>query len=154
MDIDNTTLEYKICNECEEIYRKSSLTYYWQIMRTSGIPYVKKEYTVMLLTDGIYYSFPGNVKLCLRGRYTFYINHYDEEAINEVENNRCIMKGCDGELEKFEGNLEDIFARNKEKLEIYYFGDEDEIINHSHIASDMIDVDLPTSKDTSCISNL
>ena len=98
----------KRCNECNEIYRKSKLTGYYQIMRCSGIPYVRNESSVMLCEIGMF-TFPGNVKMCLRGDFTYFINHYDEKAMEDVENNKCIMKYCDGKLEKFEGDLNNVY---------------------------------------------
>ena len=151
--MEEQTKEYKICNECNEIYRKSALTGYYQIMRTSGIPYVREESSVMICEMGIF-TFPGNIKMCLRGDFTFFINHYDEKAMEDVDNNICIMEGCHGKLEKYEGVIENIYMENKEKLWVYYFGKNDEVINDSHIQREIIDGDLPTTKDTTCVSNL
>ena len=151
--MEDETKELKICNECNEIYRKSLFTGYYQIMRTSGIPYVRNESSVMLCEMGMF-TFPGNVKMCLRGDFTFFINHYDEKAMEDVDNNICIMKGCNGKLEKFEGKLDNVYAEIREKLYQYYFSKNNEIINANHVEKEIIDDDLPTTKDASCISNL
>ena len=151
--MEDETKEFKICNECNEIYRKSLFTGYYQIMRTSGIPYVRNESSVMLCEMGLF-TFPGNVKMCLRGDFTFFINHYDEKAMEDVDNNICIMKGCNGKLEKFEGKLDNVYAEIREKLYPYYFSKDNEIINANHFEKEIIDDDLPTTKDASCISNL
>ena len=128
----------KRCNECNEIYRKSKSTGFYQIMRCSGIAYVRNE---------------SSVKMCLRGDYTYFINHYDEKAMEDVENNKCIMKYCDGKLEKFEGNIENVYAEMRDRLGLYYFGEGKEIINYNHFENEIIDDDLPTTKDVSCVSN-
>ena len=49
--MDPTIKEKKRCSKCGEIFRLSN--YFWQIFRCSGIPYIKKEYSIMLCEDGI-----------------------------------------------------------------------------------------------------
>ena len=151
--MEDETEIFKRCNECNEIYRKSKLTGFYQIMRCSGIAYVRNESSVMLCEMGGFFTFPGNVKMCLRGDYTYFINHYDEKAMEDVENNKCIMKYCDGKLEKFEGNIENVYAEMRDRLGLYYFGEGKEIINYNHFENEIIDDDLPTTKDVSCVSN-
>ena len=45
--------EKKVCLKCGEVYRKKYE--HWQIFRNSGIPYVKKEYSVMICEDGVFF---------------------------------------------------------------------------------------------------
>ena len=46
-------IEKKIYKKCGEVYRK--LNDLWQIYRNSGIPYVKKEYAILICEDDIYF---------------------------------------------------------------------------------------------------
>ena len=118
-----TYLERKICLKCGEVYRKKH--FLWQIIRKSGIPYVKKEYS-MTISDGgeIFYYPPFPIKLNSRC-YTYHINHYDKKAVKEVENNRCIMQGCDGELKSFtDDKYENMSPEKRNKLFPKYFGED------------------------------
>ena len=99
---DPSIKEKRICKKCGEIYR--SYNYLWQIFRSSGIPYVKDEYSVAVCENGIFFYFPPSPLKLNSTYYTYYVNYHDEAALNEIDNNRCIMKGCDGKLEKFEGD--------------------------------------------------
>ena len=45
--------EKKVCLKCGEVYKKFISA--WQIMRTSGIPYVKKEYIVCIYQTGMFF---------------------------------------------------------------------------------------------------
>jgi hypothetical protein len=116
--------EKKICSKCGEIYRLSSFCY-WQIFRSSGIPYVKDEYSVMICEMGAVLNFPIQppaLKLDSK-EITYYVNKYDEDAINEIEiNNRCIMKDCDGLLENFEEDEFEYSEKRKEENYPKYFG--------------------------------
>ncbi len=70
------------------------------------------------------FFFPqGQIKLNSR-RYIYFVNYHDKNAVNEVENNRCIMKDCDGQLKKFTGNKYEILTPEKRK-EFFpkYFGE-------------------------------
>ena len=96
--------------------------------------------------------FPGNVKMCLSDDFTYFIIHYDEKTIEDVENNKCIMKYCDWKLEKFEGDINNIFNEMRERLQPYSFLENEEIINFKHFEKENIDNDLPTTNDESCMS--
>ena len=53
---DPSIKEKRICKKCGEIY----ILYHddlWQIFRTSGIPYVKDEYSVALCEKGFFFHF-------------------------------------------------------------------------------------------------
>ena len=79
----------------------------------------------MICENGLIFFFPpGQIKLNTR-RYTYYINHHDLKAVSEVENNRCIMKDCDGKLESFTGDKYEILSQEKRK-ELFpkYFGED------------------------------
>ena len=72
----------------------------------------------------IFFFPPEQIKLNSR-RYTYYINHHDKKAVNEVENNKCIMKDCDGKLELFTGDKYEILSPEKKKEIFYkYFGED------------------------------
>ena len=118
-----TFKEKKVCLKCGEVYRKKF--YAWQIYRNSGIPYAKKEYSILICEDGIFFFFPpGQIKLNSQ-RYTYYINYHDKNAVNEVESNRCIMQGCDGELKPFTGDQYEILTPEKKEEYFYkYFGED------------------------------
>ncbi len=121
---DPTIKGKKICNKCGEIYRLSN--YFWQIFRSSGIPYVKDEYSVAVCPDGYKFFFPPSpLKLNSRS-VTYYVNYHDEPALEEIENNRCIMRGCDGKLEKFEGDEFAYINERREELYPKYFGEDEE----------------------------
>jgi len=113
----------KVCLKCGEFYNKKNI--FWQIYRTSGIPYVKKEYSVAICQDGIIFFYPpGQIKLNTR-RYTYHINPHDKRAIEEVENDRCIMKDCDGILKSFTGEkFENISQEKREEYFHKYFGED------------------------------
>ena len=125
--------EKRICKKCGEIYR---LTDAWQIFRCSGIPYVKDEYSVAVYDHGFFYFPPSPLKLNST-YYTYFVNYHDEAALNEIDNNRCIMKDCDGELEKYEGDEFEYVNKRREILYPKYFGGDDD--------------DLDQTKDTSSI---
>ena len=118
-----TFKEKKVCLKCGEVYGKEF--YAWQIYRNSGIPYAKKEYSILICENGMFYFFPpGQIKLNSR-RYTYYVNYHDKKAVNEVESNRCIMQDCDGELKPFTGNKYEILPPEKKKELFYkYFGED------------------------------
>ena len=122
--------EKRICKKCGEIY----ILYHddlWQIFRTSGIPYVKDEYSVALCEDGVFFYFPPS-PLKMNSRYfTYYVNYHDEAALKEIDNNRCIMKGCDGKLEKFEGNEFEDFEKKRDLNYHKYFGEDDDDLNET-----------------------
>ena len=114
----------KVCLKCGEVYMKSNNSY-WQIYRCSGIPYVKEEYSIMIYEDGLFIFPPGEIKLNSR-QVTYYVNHYDEEAMEEVENDRCIMKDCDGILKLYTGEKYEFLSFDKRR-ELFpkYFGKEE-----------------------------
>ena len=57
-----TFKEKKVCLKCGEVYRKKY--YAWQIYRNSGIPYAKKEYSILICEDGIFFfSHQGKLNL-------------------------------------------------------------------------------------------
>ena len=118
-----TFKEKKVCLKCGEVYRKKY--YAWQIYRNSGIPYAKKEYSIIICEKGMFYFFsPGQIKLNSR-RYTYYVNYHDKKAVNEIESNRCIMQGWDGELKSFTGNKYEILPPEKKKENFHkYFGED------------------------------
>ena len=93
-------------------------------MRTSGIPYVKKEYSVMIFQDGIIFFFPPEQIKLNSQRYTYLVNHHDKKAVKEVENNKCIMKDCDGKLESYTGDKYEILFQEKKKNFSKYFGED------------------------------
>ncbi len=45
--------EKKVCLKCGEVYKKFISA--WQLMRTSGIPYFKKEYSVCIYNNGMFF---------------------------------------------------------------------------------------------------
>ena len=114
--------EKKVCLKCGEVYKK--FISFWQIMRTSGIPYVKKEYSVSIYDNVMFYFPQGQIKLNSR-RYIYFVNYHDKKAVDEVENNRCIMKDCYGQLKVFIGNKYEILSPEKRK-EYFpkYFGED------------------------------
>ena len=116
-------IEKKICKKCGEVYRK--LNDLWQIYRNSGIPYVKKEYAILICEDGyIFFSPPFQIKLNSR-RYTYYVSHHDIKAVEEVKKNRCIMQGCDGELKTYTTeNYEILSPEKKQEIFYKYFGED------------------------------
>ena len=116
-------LKKKVCLKCGEVYKKSN--YLWQIYRNSGIPYVKKEYSILICENGMmFFSTPGQIKLNSR-RYTYYVSHHDRKAIEEVENDRCIMEGCDGILKSYTGGKYDDLSQEERKEKSYkYFGED------------------------------
>ena len=118
-----TYSERKICLKCGEVYRKKH--FLWLIMRRSGIPYVKKEYSLAILEKGqLFYFPPFPIKLNSR-RFIYYINYHDEKAVKEVENNRCIMQGCDGELKSFtDDKYEKMSPEKRNELFPKYFGED------------------------------
>ena len=127
---DPSIKEKRICKKCGEIYRSSN--YIWQIFRSSGIPYVKDEYSVAICENGIFFSFPPSPhKMNLRGCYTYYVNYHDEAAVKEIDNNRCIMKGCDGKLEKFEGDEFEVIEKKRDLNYHKYFGEDDDDLNET-----------------------
>ena len=80
--IEATIKEKKRCSKCGEIFRLCP--YFWQIFRCSGIPYIKKEYSIMKCENGIFFSIPqGQIKMNSK-YYTYYVNHHDHEAVNEI----------------------------------------------------------------------
>ena len=115
--------ERKICLKCGEVYRKKH--FLWLIMRRSGIPYVKKEYSLAIVDEGqLFYFPPFPIKLNSR-RFIYYINYHDEKAVKEVENNRCIMQGCDGELKSFtDDKYENMSPEKRNELFPKYFGED------------------------------
>ena len=115
--------EKKVCLKCGEVYRK--LNSLWQIVRNSGIPYVKKEYSILICEGGmIFFSPPHQIKLNSR-RYTYYVSHHDIRAVEEVENDRCIMKDCDGILKSFTGGKYEFLSQEERKEKFYkYFGED------------------------------
>ena len=122
--MDPTIKEKKICSKCGEIFRLSND--FWQIFRCSGIPYIKKEYSIMKCENGIIFYFSqGQIKMNSK-YYTYYVNHHDHKAVNEIENNRCIMEGCDGKLEKFEGDEFKVIDEIRDQIYLNYFGDEND----------------------------
>ena len=61
----NNYREKKVCLKCGEVYKK--LNFLWQINRNSGIPYVKKEYKILICENGVmFFSPPGQIKLNTR----------------------------------------------------------------------------------------
>ena len=106
-----TFREKKVCLKCGEVYRKKNFV--WQIHRNSGIPYAKKEYSIIICENGLMFFFPPEQIKLNSLRYTYYVNYHDEEAVNEVESNRCIMKDCDGELKAFTGDKYEILSPEK-----------------------------------------
>jgi len=71
------------------------------------------------------FFFPqGQIKLNSR-RYIYFVNYHDEKAVNEVENNRCIIQDCDGELKTFTEDKYEILSPDK-KREYFpkYFGED------------------------------
>ena len=116
--------EKKVCLKCGEVYMKSELSY-WQIFRNSGIPYVKKDYSIMINDHGLFTFPPGQIKLNSR-MVTCYVNHYDENAMEELENDRCIMEDCDGILKLYNGEKYEFLSLDK-KREYFpkYFGEEE-----------------------------
>ena len=118
-----TYRERKICLKCGEVYRKKH--FLWQIMRRSGIPYVKKEYSITISDEGeLFYFPPFPIKLNSR-RFIYHINYHDEKAVKEVENNRCIMQSCDGELKSFtDDKYEKMSPEKRNELFPKYFGED------------------------------
>ena len=113
----------KVCLKCGEVYKK--LNFLWQINRNSGIPYVKKEYKILICENGImFFSPPGQIKLNTR-RYTYCVSHHDKRAVEEIENDRCIMKDCDGILKSFTGDKYEFLSQEK-RNEYFpkYFGED------------------------------
>ena len=73
----------------------------WQIFRTSGIPYIKNEFSVMIYEEGWFHFLIQPPPLKLNSiRFTYFVNRHDEKAMDEILNNRCIMKDCDGKIRK------------------------------------------------------
>ena len=87
----------KLCNKCGEIYfsllefnrqgdgKEVSM---WAISGRSGIKKVKEGISII---SGSIYTGPNE---------DFYtrIDHYDDESLEEIDKNNCIMMGCDGKL--------------------------------------------------------
>jgi transcriptional regulatory protein LevR len=60
---------------------------------------------------------PEQIKLNSQ-RYTYFVNHHDKKAVKEVENNKCIMKDCDGKLESYAGDKYEILFQEKKKISL------------------------------------
>ena len=114
--------EKKVCLKCGEVYLK--IDFLWQIYRASGIPYAKKDYSILICQDGKYYFTPSfQIKLNSK-RYTYYVDYRDEKANDEIGENRCIMDGCNGELKSYIGVKYEILSPEKKKeLSLKYFGE-------------------------------
>ena len=98
---------------------------YWQIYRCSGIPYVKEEYSIMIYENGLLFFPPGQIKFNSR-QVTYFVNHYDKKAMEEVENDRCIMKDWDGILKLYTGEKYEFLSFDKKKEDFpKYFGEEE-----------------------------
>ena len=118
-----TFRERKLCTKCGEVYRTKN--FLWQIKRTSGIPYVKKEYIMSICDEGVFFYYPPFPIKFNSMRYTYYVNPHDEKAMKEVENNRCIMLDCDGELKIFtDDKYENISPEREKEIFPKYFGED------------------------------
>ena len=102
----------KKCNKCGEVFAlllriirqgDGKSVPVWLILEKSGIKQLKEK-----------------MKVCYRERYicTFgennlkpdvdnAVSHYDDYALQELENKKCIMKDCDGILEDYQIYKED-----------------------------------------------
>ena len=78
----------------------------------------------MICKIGFFFP-PGPIKLNSR-EVTYFVNHYDKKAMEEVENDRCIMKDCDGILKLYTGEKYEFLSFDK-KRELFpkYFGEEE-----------------------------
>ena len=60
----------------------------WAISGRSGIKKVKEGISII---SGAIYTGPNK-------DYYTRIDHYDDESLEEIDKNNCIMMGCDGKL--------------------------------------------------------
>ena len=66
----------------------------WIIMETSGHKQLKEGMKVCYREKYICLFGDNNLKSDVENA----VSHYDDHALEELENKKCIMKGCDGEL--------------------------------------------------------
>ncbi len=109
--LDDIEKIYK-CNKCGEtfvllLYTNRQGDYksvpVWLILEKSGIKYLKENMKVCYRESYICTFGENNLKPDVENA----VSHYDDYALKELEDKKCIMKDCDGILEGNELNEEE-----------------------------------------------
>ena len=95
------------CNKCGEVFVL--------LLRTSRQGDMKSVPVWLILEKSGIKQLKGKMNVCYREKYicTFgkvnlkpdvvnAVSHYDDYALQELENNKCVMKDCDGNIEELQ----------------------------------------------------
>ena len=100
------------CNKCGEVFALILRTMrqgdaktvpVWLILEKSGIRQLKEKMKVCYRESYICTFGENNLKPDVANA----VSHYDDYALQELDNKKCIMKDCDGTLENCQLNEED-----------------------------------------------